>query len=142
MCSNCKHLQILYFGTHAPDTCSYLRACYCSFCARNGHTTTNCPHRFFHPPKGEEPDLVDLYNVEYPPSLEVVDKDTNIRAFLLAYGVPLSGKDSVNRENLIQLAKSQTPPHDLYWIDPKTGEYTLHVDGGAPKKGQKNQKRN
>lgn len=82
------------------------------------------------------PCLEELYERTYMPALEVVDKDANIRAFLLSYGIPLSGKNKVNRENIVHLAKNHNPPFELYWVDPITGECVLHVDG--PKKKTKN----
>ena len=87
------------------------------------------------------PSLDDLYDMPFEPALEVVDKPTNIRAFLLSYGIPLSGKDDVNRENIVQLAKKQNPPLQLFWVNPVTGEYVLHVDGSNKKK-TKNKKGN
>ena len=82
------------------------------------------------------PSLEDLYDRDYKPALEVVDKEANIRAFLLSYGIPLSGKDKVNRENIVLLARNHSPPLELYWVHPVTGECVLHVDG--PKKKTKN----
>lgn len=84
------------------------------------------------------PSLEDLYSTTYKPALEVVDKDANIRAFLLSYGIPLSGKDKVNRDNIVQLARNHDPPFELYWVHPVTGECVLHVDGPAKKKNSKN----
>lgn len=84
------------------------------------------------------PNLEELYDTEYKPALEVVDKEANIRAFLLGYGIPLSGKDKVNRENIVALARGHQPPLELYWVHPVTGEYRLHVDGGCGKKKTKN----
>lgn len=89
----------------------------------------------------DEPDLSDLYDEECKPVLKVVDKPANIRAHLLLYGIPLSGKDEVNREHLVQYCRDHTPPFELYWMDPRTGKYIAHVDE-APKKGKKNQARN
>ncbi len=84
------------------------------------------------------PSLEDLYQVNYNPALEVVDKEANIRAFLLSYGIPLSGKDKVNRENIVMLARNHDPPLELYWVHPVTGECVLHVDGPSKKKSSKN----
>jgi hypothetical protein len=67
------------------------------------------------------------------PALEVVDNNANIRAFLLSYGIPLSGKDKVNRENVVAIARNNDPPMELYWVHPTTGECVLHVDGGKKK---------
>ena len=83
------------------------------------------------------PSLEDIYDTNYRPALEVVDKEANIRAFLLSYGIPLSGKVKVNRENIIMLARNNDPPLDLYWVHPVTGECLPHVDG-PPKKKAKN----
>lgn len=90
------------------------------------------------------PNLEELYNTPYKPALEVVDKEANIRAFLLSYGIPLSGKDDVNRQNIVDLARNHDPPMDLFWVHPVTGECSLHVDGVADgkKKKAKNKKRN
>jgi len=96
-----------------------------------------CEHGVFQGPRGgPEPNLVALYEEEFKPALEVVDNNANIRAVLLSYGIPLSGKDKVNRENVVTLARTHTPPLELYWVDPVTGECVLHVDG--PKKKTKN----
>jgi hypothetical protein len=99
----------------------------------NGHTTSECPHGTLKVTSAMEPDFPDVYEDDYKPALEVVDNNANIRAFLLSYGIPLSGKDKVNRENLVNVARSQVPPFELYWVNPITGECVLHVDGSKKK---------
>jgi hypothetical protein len=84
------------------------------------------------------PNLEELYEINHKPALEVVDKEANIRAFLLSYGIPLSGKEKVNRENIAMLARNHDPPLELYWVHPVTGECVLHVDGQTSKKKTKN----
>ena len=86
------------------------------------------------------PNLEDIYDEEhqYKPALEVVDKEANIRGVLLSYGIPLSGKDKVNRDNIVKLARNHDPPLELYWVHPVTGECVLHVDGAPKKKSGKN----
>ena len=86
------------------------------------------------------PCLEDIYDEQqqYNPALEVVDKEANIRAFLLSYGIPLSGKDKVNRENIVRIARTHEPPLELYWVHPVTGECELHIDGQNKKKSGKN----
>lgn len=90
------------------------------------------------------PSLEDLYDRSYMPALEVVDKEANIRAFLLSYGIPLSGKDDVNRQNIVELARNHDPPFELFWVHPVTGECVPHIDeaGGSKKKKAKNKKGN
>ena len=97
----------------------------------NGHTTTECPYRFCNEkvdPNGEPV----RKPVNYQEVLEVVDMEPNIRAFLLAYGVPLSGKPKENRSRLGELANQLN--QSLRWIDPATGETKRKVDGPRKKK--------
>ncbi len=75
------------------------------------------------------------------PALEIIDDESNIRAFLISFGIPLSGKVETNRANLIQAARNHNPPLDLYWVS-KKGEYQLHIDEveAEPKGKKKNKK--
>lgn len=139
MCSTCKGMRNV--GSHtAPNECPIAMTRYCSFCCRKGHTTPKCPNGVLQWKGGScaDPNLEELYHKPMKPVLEVVDDQPNIRAFLLAYGITLSGKNDVNRQNLVDLARNLDPPLELYWIDKKTGEYRLHVDGVTKKKRTKN----
>lgn len=44
MCSNCDRIHITYEKGHLPNDCPISKCKYCSFCARSGHTTTECPY--------------------------------------------------------------------------------------------------
>lgn len=83
----------------------------------------------------EDPNL-QYYNTSYDPALEVIDLDENIRAFLLSYNIPLSGKKEENRARLINLATEQRLV--LRWIDPKNGEVKQIEKDAARKKIKKN----
>ena len=69
---------------------------------------------------------------KYAEVLEVVDLEPNIRAFLLAYGVPLSGSPAENCNRLEELARNLKVT--LRWINPQTGETKRKVDGPRKKK--------
>jgi hypothetical protein len=72
--------------------------------------------------------------------LEVIDDESNIRAFLISFGISLSGKAETNRENLIQACKNHNPALQLFWIYPNTGVSRLQVDDPPqqkPKRGRK-----
>ena len=137
MCSVCRSFGIDYANSHSVENCPYKLACYCSFCGQNGHTTTRCPYD-----KGqmlidedEDPNL-QYYVNHYEPSMEVVDMDENIRAFLLSYNIALSGKKEENRVRLVNLAADLGLV--LRWIDPKNGDVKQIDANGARKKGKKN----
>ena len=75
--------------------------------------------------------------------LEVIDDESNIRAFLISFGISLSGKAETNRENLIQACKKHNPPLQLFWINPNKPqqEYTLQVDDPQPQKSKRGRKK-
>ena len=83
----------------------------------------------------EDPNL-QYYVNHYEPSMEVVDMDENIRAFLLSYNIALSGKKEENRVRLVNLAADLGLV--LRWIDPKNGDVKQIDANGARKKGKKN----
>lgn len=129
MCSKCIPLGFDFHNKHSEINCPYLRACYCSYCGINGHTTGNCDDRFCRDePSSPVPQIYEYSDFVKQPALEVVDDESNIRAFLIAFGIPLSGKPETNRENLILAAIHHNPPLELYWIHPLTTEYRLQVD--------------
>jgi hypothetical protein len=73
--------------------------------------------------------------------LEVIDDESNIRAFLISFGISLSGKPEKNRENLIQACKYHNPPLRLFWLDPISGNSRLHVDDPQPQKPTRGRKK-
>lgn len=141
MCSVCRSMNISYTNTHSVQNCPYKLACYCSFCGQNGHTTTSCPfdsvsianntltHAQFDP-------NAEYYNTTYAPCVEVIDMEENIRAFLLSYNIPLSGRKEENRARLITHVKDLELV--LHWIDPKNGS-TKQIDPNGNGKKKKSQ---
>ncbi len=73
--------------------------------------------------------------------LEVIDHESNIRAFLISFGISLSGKPETNRENLIVACRQHMPPLQLIWIHPITGESHLQVDEPKPQKSKRGRKK-
>lgn len=158
MCSVCRSLGFQFRQNHPEETCPYTRACYCSYCGLNGHTTGNCPNGFCNDSvcsgscsSMDEYDLdtdVDLDTnksyrraINHRPCLEVIDDESNIRAFLISFGIPLSGKPEKNRENLIHACKYHNPPLQLFWLDQMTGNSRLHVDDPQPQKSTRGRKK-
>ncbi len=87
---------------------------------------------------------MDEYDTSYNnhrPCLEVIDEEPNIRAFLISFGISLSGKPETNRENLIISCRQHNPPLDLFWVDPLTGNSRLHVDDPQPQKSKRGRKK-
>lgn len=137
MCSVCRSFGIDYANHHAVENCPYKLACYCSFCGQNGHTTTRCPH--------DTKDMLiddtidpnaEFYTKHYEPTMEVIDMDENIRAFLLSYNIPLSGKKEENRARLTNLSADLGLV--LRWIDPKNGDVKQIDTNATRKKAKKN----
>lgn len=138
MCSVCRLLNINYSVIHTPENCPYSRACYCSYCSKNGHTTTQCPYGTctqtnepWLPPPNQSPSA-------YSPVLEVIDDKKNIDAFLLAYGETNAGNHEKSKLKLIELFKNRdlltnlfgSPTVKLRFLDPQTGIESIHkVDG-------------
>lgn len=149
MCSICRSLGFQYRQLHTQNVCPYVRACYCTYCGTNGHTTLSCPNRFCNDSVCSDDDQdIDEYDtnkcraINHKASLEVIDDESNIRAFLISLGISLSGKPETNRENLIQACKNHTPPLQLFWIHPNTKEeYRLQVDEPPPQKSKRGRKK-
>lgn len=151
MCSICRALGFQYRQLHSQNVCPYVRACYCSYCGTNGHTTGNCPNGVCTDivPSDNDEDMEEYDNdinkhraINHRGCLEVIDDESNIRAFLISFGVPLSGKAETNRENLIQTCKQHCPPLQLFWIYPNTKEeYRLQVDDPQPQKSKRGRKK-
>ncbi len=78
----------------------------------------------------------EFYIRQYEPTMEVVDMDENIRAFLLSYNIPLSGKKEENRVRLTNL--SSDLGLTLRWIDPKNGDVKQIDNNASRKKAKKN----
>ena len=64
------------------------------------------------------------------------DMDENIRAFLLSYNIPLSGKKEENRARLTNLSADWGLV--LRWIDPKNGDVRQIDTNARRKKAKKN----
>ncbi len=151
MCSICRSLGFQYRRVHSEEVCPYVRACFCSYCGINGHTTGNCPNRFCNESvcSCSSDEMMDEYDCNYNnhraynhrPCLEVVDHESNIRAFLISLGISLSGKPETNRENLIQGCRQHNPPLDLFWVDPITGNSRPHIDDPQPQKSKRGRKK-
>jgi hypothetical protein len=73
--------------------------------------------------------------------LEVIDDESNIRAFLISFGISLSGKAETNRENLIQACRHHKPPLQLFWIHPATGDSRLQIDEPQAQKSKRGRKK-
>jgi hypothetical protein len=144
MCSVCRKLNINYHAIHTPENCPYTRACYCSYCSKNGHTTTQCPYgtctqttASCHTPLNQ--------SVTYPPVLEVLDDKKNIDAYLLAYGETNAGNHEKSKQKLIELFKNRdllvnlfgSPVVQLRFLDPQTGIESLHKVDGKKKTNKK-----
>jgi hypothetical protein len=78
----------------------------------------------------------EFYTRYYEPTMEVIDMDENIRAFLLSYSIPLSGKKDENRVRLINLSADLGLV--LRWIDPKNGDIKQIDNNATRKKAKKN----
>ena len=124
MCSRCAHLG--YKLKHDSFVCPYISSLYCGICASYGHTSYSCTDsevleqrepQFVEqliPPslrdalgiqtKTPLPKVPSELKAKYEPVLEVHDTDRNIRALLMNYNKPISGKAKENRLRLQKLA--------------------------------------
>lgn len=125
MCPNCKDILGRGYPKHQPANCPLLTSSYCGICASYGHTTGMCPDekvlelripQFMEqliPPSAlmsygittitPLPDIKEKRHLP-DPALEVYDTDRNIRAILMNYDKPISGKAKENRLRIQRLA--------------------------------------
>jgi hypothetical protein len=89
--------------------------------------------------------LKDLAAASLAPSdditLEVIDREENLRATLISYGRVYSQKQDAGATNRILIKElAHELGHTLYFIDPDTGKEVSYVDEVVSPKGKKNKK--
>lgn len=125
MCSNCKDVLKGCKIPHQAFNCPLVSSSYCGICASYGHITRMCPDEKvleLRVPQYMEqlipPSALQAYNITtrtsiehlvdrkpiHEPVLEVYDTDRNIRAILMNYDKPISGKVKENRLRIQRLA--------------------------------------
>ena len=92
-CAQCKHILIDYKGRpHNESSCPFGDALMCLYCKESGHTITTCSTRRAYLPVKAEVKVT-------PPtkaSLNIVNDDRVIGAFLTAHGIQRSQKPKKN----------------------------------------------
>jgi len=82
MCSFCKTDHPHYLIKHEEATCPFKQSRYCSFCARHGHSTSDCPDA--PAPAAQFKKLGSLVPTNRTRTLQLIDTDECIKSFLQA----------------------------------------------------------
>jgi hypothetical protein len=113
-CSYCANVIEGSTVPHKRVECPYRRGMYCYICCLYGHRVEDCPnHRARAIRKGLSP--TGITNL----TMRVIDSEKNIRAFLSAYDIQPSTRQSENKQLLLDLANSLQPPKMLVLVPPK-----------------------
>lgn len=137
MCSLCRSFKIYYVHPHEQTNCPYTRSCYCSYCAKTGHTTDRCQYHICKTQTASRP-LPVVSEIIYPFTVEVTDDKKTIDSFLLAYGETNAGNYEKSKQKLVDLFKNKELVKAMYkmdhvqliFLDPVTGEEKkASVDG-------------
>jgi len=137
MCSLCRSFKIYYAHPHEQTNCPYTRSCYCSYCAKTGHTTDQCQHRICKTQTALRIAPI-VEDISYPFTVEVTDDKKTIDSFLLAYGETNAGNYEKSKQKLVDLFKNKELVKAMYkmdniqliFLDPVTGEEKkASVDG-------------
>lgn len=118
-CRICRDILVGFMLTHGEETCPLAKAAYCSYCASYGHFTTAC-NRAFEAKKVQASDAARVMKAIAEErkkemkraSLEIIDTDNSIRAYLLSKSIEPAQKKKEN----IKILQKYAEEHDLLLV--------------------------